>query len=89
MVLMFETEVAEDEIISVIKSAIEAGKFDPLNLNASSIIGITPVEQPSTAAPTRTTPKSKGLFLVVIDNGIMNLRGFHSFASCCFKLDSL
>lgn len=79
MVLTFETKVAEDEIISVIQSAIKAGKFEPLNLNASSIIGITPVEQPSTAAPTRTTPESKGLFL----------RGFHSFASRCFKLDSL
>ena len=62
MVLKFRTEVAEDETISIIQTAIVGGKLGDLSVKVSSIIGIPPVEQTSTAAPTRATPKSDGLF---------------------------
>ena len=63
VVLKFSTEVAEDETISTIQTAIVGGKLGDLSVNASSITGIAPVEQTSTEAPTSTTPKSNGLFL--------------------------
>lgn len=89
VVLMFGTEVAEDEMISLIKNAIMDGKLEGLSVNASSITGITPVEQTSTAATTSTTTKPEGLFVVVTDNGTINHRVGYSFASCCFNLESL
>ena len=63
MVLKFRTEVPEDEIISTIQTAIVDGKLGNLSANISSIIGIPPVEQTSTSAPTSTVPKPDGLFL--------------------------
>ena len=64
MVLKFRTEVAEDETIATIQTATVDGKLGNLSLNASSIIGIPPVEQASTAAPTSTLPNSiSGLFI--------------------------
>ena len=81
MVLEFGIKVAEDDIISIIQSAIVDGKLGVLSVNVS----FTPVEQTTTAAPTGTTPASDGLFLVVTNNGIINLRVSHSFASCCCK----
>ena len=63
VVLKFSLEVAEDETISTIQTAIFGGKLRNLSVNASYITGIPPVEQTSTAAPTSTTPKSNGLFL--------------------------
>ena len=63
MVLKFSTEVAEDETISAIQTATVDGKLGNLTAKVSSIIGIPPAEQTSTAAPTSTTPKLDGLFL--------------------------
>ena len=63
MVLKFSTEVAEDETIFTIQTAIVDGKLGNLSANVSSIIGIPPAEQTSTAAPTSTTPKLDGWFL--------------------------
>lgn len=60
VVLKFRTEVAEDETISTIQTATVDGKLGNLSLNASSIIGIPPVEQTSTAAPTSTLPNADG-----------------------------
>ena len=85
MVLKFNTEFAEDDTISIIQNAILDGKFGELSLNVSYIIGIPPVEQTTSPAPTSTTPKSDGLFLVATDCATMNLRVCHSFASYHFK----
>ena len=63
VVLRLSTEVAEDEIISTIQTAMVDGKLGNLSVNAFSIIGIPPVEQTSTAAPTSTPPNSDGLFI--------------------------
>ena len=63
MVLKFSTKVAEDETISTIKNAIVDGKLGDLTVNASSIIGIRPVEQTSAVAPTSNTPIADGLFV--------------------------
>ena len=63
VVFRFRTEVAEDEIISTIQTAIVDGKLGNLNVNVLPFTGIPPVEQTSTAAPTSATPKSGGLFL--------------------------
>ena len=63
MVLKFSTEVAQDETISTIQTAIVDGKLGNLRANVSSIIGIPPAEQSLTAALTSTTSKSDGLFL--------------------------
>ena len=63
MVFRFRTEVAEDEIISTIQTAIVDGKLGNLSVNVLPFTGIPPVEQTSTVAPTSTTPKSDGLFL--------------------------
>ena len=73
VVLKFDIQVAEDNTISMIKNAIKNGKLGELSVNASSIIGIPPFEQSTTAAPTSTTPKLDGLFLVVTDSGIINV----------------
>ena len=64
VVLKFRTEVAEDETISTIQTAIVDGKLGDLSVEVSSIIGIPPVEQTSTAAPTRATSKLDGLFFL-------------------------
>ena len=61
MALKFRTEVAEDETISTIQTAIVDGKLG--NMNVLSVIGIPPLEQTPTSAPTSTIPKSDGLFL--------------------------
>ena len=63
VVFSFRTEVAEDEIISTIQTAIVDGKLGNLSVNVLPFAGIPPVEQTSTAAPTSATPKSGGLFL--------------------------
>ena len=60
MALRFSTEVAEDEAISTIQSAVVDGKLGELSVNVSYIIGIPPVEQTTITAPTNTTPKSDG-----------------------------
>lgn len=85
MVLEFGIKVAEDDIISIIQSAIVDGKLGVLSVNVS----FTPVEQTTTTAPTGTTPASDGLFLVVTSNGIINLRVSHSFASCKYVAQTL
>ena len=66
VVLKFGIKVAEDDTISFIQSAGRNGKLGELSVNVSYIIGI--------AAPTSTTPKSGGLFLVVNNSGIINVR---------------
>lgn len=63
VVLKFSIEVAEDETISTIQTAIFDGKLRNLSVNVLPFTGIPPVKQTSTAAPTSTTPKSDGLFL--------------------------
>ena len=63
VVFRFRTEVAEDEIISTIQTAIVDGKLGNLSVNVLPFAGIPPVEQTSTATPTSATPKSGGLFL--------------------------
>ena len=63
VVLKFSTELAEDETISTIQTAIVNGKLGDLTVNVSSITGIPPVEQTSAVTPTNTTPKSDGLFV--------------------------
>ena len=57
MVLNFNTQVAEDVIISTIQNAIVDGMLGELMVNASSIIGIPPVPLPTTTPPLKTTPK--------------------------------
>ena len=83
IVLKFSTEVTEDDTISIIQNATLNGKLGELNINTSYIIGIPPVPQ-TTTAPTSTTPKSDGLFVVVTYSKIINLGDCHSFFSCCF-----
>ena len=63
MVLDFSVKVAEDDTIFIIQSAVRDGKLGELSVDASSITGIPPVAQISTAPPTTTTLKSDGLFL--------------------------
>ena len=74
VVLKFGTKVAEDDTISFLQSSIVDGKLGELSVNVSYIHGIPPVGQSTTAAPTRTTLKSDGLFLVVTNSGILNFR---------------
>ena len=66
VVLKFGIKVAEDDTISFVQSAVRDGKLGELSVNVSYIIGI--------ATPTSTTPKSGGLFLVVNNSGIINVR---------------
>ena len=63
MVLKFSTEVVEDETISTIQTALVDGKLGNFSVNVSSNFGIPLVEQTSTAALTRVTPQSDGLFI--------------------------
>ncbi|XP_015777830.1 PREDICTED: uncharacterized protein LOC107355763 [Acropora digitifera] len=79
VVLRFSAEVAEDETISTIQTAIVDGKLGNLSVNVLPIIGIPPVEHTSTTPRTSTTPKSDGLFLIVIERGAINLRVCHAF----------
>ena len=74
VVLKFGFKVAEDDTISIIQSAIVDGKLGELSVNVSYVVGIPPVEQRTTAAPSSTTPKSGGLFLDVTDSGIIIVR---------------
>ena len=74
--LKFGVRVAEDDTISIIQSAVVDGKLGELCENVSYIIGIPSVKQSTTAAPTSTTSKSDGLFLLVVvtDSLIVNVR---------------
>lgn len=72
--MKFSVRVAEDDTISVIQSAVVDGKLGELCENVSYIIGIPPVKQSTTAAPTSNTPKSNGLFILVTDSLIVNVR---------------
>ena len=89
MVLKFSIEVAEDDIISIIKNAALDGKRGGLSVNVSYLI-LNPLgAQTTITTPTGTAPKSDGLFLVFTDSGTINLTVCHLFGSCCFKLGSL
>ena len=74
MVLKFGFRVAEDDTVSIIQSVIVDGKLGELRENVSYIIGIPPVKQNTTMAPTSIFTKSDGLFLVFTDNPIINVR---------------
>ena len=74
--LKFTTEVAEDDTISIIQSAIVDGKLGELSVNVSYIIGIPRFPRTTITTPTSTTPKSDGLFLVFTYSGTINLRVF-------------
>ena len=78
MALKFTTEVAEDDTISIIQSAIVDGKLGEVSVNVSYIIGIPrfPRATYTITTPTSTTPKSDGLFLVFTYSGTINLRVF-------------
>ncbi|KAK2549873.1 Basement membrane-specific heparan sulfate proteoglycan core protein, partial [Acropora cervicornis] len=76
VVLKFSIKVAEDDTISRIQNSIVDGQLGGLNVNTSYIIGIPPIfetrvstksVQTITTVPTRTTPKSDGLFQFLID----------------------
>ena len=67
--LKFRTEIAEDDAISIIQNAIVDGKLGELSVNVSYIIGNPPAEQSTITAPSRITPKSDGLFQILIGNG--------------------
>ena len=72
VVLKFGTKVAEDDTTAIIQNAIVDGKLGELSV--SHIIGIPPVEQSTTAAvPASTSPKSDGLFQILIDSGSIDL----------------
>ena len=73
MVLKFGFRVAEDDTVSIIQSVVVDGKLGELRENVSYIIGIPPLKQSTTMAPTSITTKSDGLFLVVTDNPIVNV----------------
>ena len=74
VVLKFGNEVAEYDTTAIIQSAIVDGKLRELSGNISPIIGIPPVEQSTFAvAPPSTSPKSDGLFQILIDSGSINL----------------
>ncbi|XP_074633148.1 hemicentin-1-like isoform X3 [Acropora palmata] len=75
-VLMFSTEVAEDDTISSIQNAIVDGKLGELSVNVSYIIGIPPVEQTTTAAPTSSTPKSDRLFQILVERDYSSSTAF-------------
>ena len=84
MRLKFSTNVAEDDIVSMIKNSIVDGKLGELRVNVTDVFGIVP---PTTTAatPTSAIRKSDGLFLVFTDSGIINPR----VARCCLKFSSL
>ena len=69
VVLKFGIKVAEDDTISIIQSAIVDGKLGEISVNASYVIGIPPVEQTTIIATTSMTPKSDGLFQILIGSG--------------------
>ena len=83
VVLKFGIKVAEDDTISIIQSAIEDGKLGELRVNLSYIIGIPAVGQTRITAPTSITPKSDGLFEILIGSGSINLSAF------CYSLQLL
>ena len=57
VVLKFNSQAAEDVIISTIQNAIVDGMLGELMVNTSSIVGIPPVPVPTTTPPLKTTPK--------------------------------
>ena len=78
VVLKFSIKVAEDDTISRIQNSIVDGQLGGLNVNTSYVIGIPPIletrvstksVQTITMVPTRTTPKSDGLFQFLIIDG--------------------
>ena len=71
--LKFTTEVAEDDTISMIQSAIVDGQLGELSVNVSYIPRFP---RTTITTPTSTTPKSDGLFLVFTYTGTINLRVF-------------
>ena len=74
LVLKFGTNVAEDDTISFLQSSIVDGKLGELSVNVSYIFGIPSIEQSTTAvASPSTTPKSDGLFQILVDSGSINL----------------
>ena len=74
VVLKFGIRVAEDDIISFLQSSIVDGKLGELSVSVSHNIGIPPVGQNTTAAvPPSTSPKSDGLFQILILSGSINL----------------
>ena len=74
--LKFTTEVAEDDTISIIQSAIVDRNLGKLSVNVSYIIGIPRFPRTTITTPTSTTPKSDGLFLVFTYSGTINRRVF-------------
>ena len=83
MVLKFSTEVAEDETIYIIQSAIVDGKLGELSVNVSSVIGISaPVEQTTTTTLTSIASKSDDVFQIPSGSGGINL-------SACYSLQLL
>ena len=64
--LKFTSVVAEEDTISIIQNATKDGKLGELSLNVSHIVGISRFPRTTTTAPTSTTPKSDGLFLLQI-----------------------
>ena len=82
VVLKFAINVAEDDIISIIKSAIVDGEFGEISMNASYVIGIPPVEQTAITARTSFTPKFDGLFQILIHSGSIDV-------SACYFLQLL
>lgn len=84
--LKFTTEVAEDDTFSIIQNAIVDGKLGELSVNVSLIIGIPPPIT-TAAATTSTTPKSDGMFQILVCISQIIVLVFPS--SCCFKVGSL
>ena len=74
VVLKFSIEVAEDDIISMIQNAALDGMLGGLSVNVSYLIPNPHGAQTTITAPTRTGPKSDGLFLAFTDSGTINLR---------------
>ena len=83
VVLKFSIKVAEDYTISRIQNSILDGQLGGLNVNTSYIIGIPPIletrvstksVQTITTVPTRTTPKSDGLFQFLIDGNCIEYK---------------
>ena len=96
--LMFSTEVAEDDIIHILRTAVREQKFGGLSINASSIIGIPPVVLTTTTSSTTTATKpDTSMFPYLLF--LMNLRILvflvlwqlqcTCWLACCFKWDNI
>ena len=60
--MRFTVEVAEDDVISKIESAVVDGRLGDLSVNSSSIIGIPPVIQTTTTPSSENTPKPDSMY---------------------------